>query len=325
MEISPEVIPDPVVERPVNLALKKKVTADSATPRFGAEKAVDGNEDFLSAWWSAKACPQSMTVDLGAVETVDSCRVVTAWSEDNEIFPRFSQFRVWYSTDGKDWKLAADESRNVQFDRPTGLHRYFPEPVRARYFKLEVTFNSSRQGAQVVEFQVFAAGKTQKVVLPWKKDPSKARFPASVLGMMTRRYLSAMTPASATQQEAKLTADKECYRQGPLKIRERVFARGLGTHAKSEIVYKLDPADGWKLFTAYVGVDNAGGPNGTLEFKVYTDGKLAASSGRVTAAHEAIPIWAEVNGCRELKLVVEDAGDGIYGDIADWCDAVLRK
>jgi hypothetical protein len=325
VEISSEIIPDLVVERPVNLALKKKVTADSASPRFGAQKAVDGNEEFLSAWWSSKACPQNMTVDLGAVQTVDSCRIVMAWSEDNSIYPRFSQYRVWYSIDGKKWKLAADESRNVQFDLPTGLHRYFPEPVRARYFKLEVTFNSSRQGAQVVEFQIFAAGKTQKVVLPWKKDPSKARFPAAILGMMKRRYLSTMTPVSAVQQESKLTMDKECYRQKPLTIRKRVFTRGLGTHARSEIVYKLDPQDGWKLFTAYVGVDNMGGPKGTLEFKVYTDGKLAAASGRVTAANEAVPIWADLKGCRELKLVVEDAGDGIFGDIADWCDAVLRK
>ena len=87
----------------------------------------------------------------------------------------------------------------------------------------------------------------------------------------------------------------------------------------------MDPKENWKLFTAYVGVDNVGGPKGTLEFKVYTDGKLAASSNRVTSANEAIPIWADISGCKELKLVVDDAGDGIFGDIADWCDAYLRK
>ena len=325
IEISTEIIPDLVVTRPVNLALKKKVKADSATARFGAEKAVDGNEDFFSAWWSAKACPQSMVVNLGKIETISSCKVIAAWSISNEIYPRFSQYKVWYSNDNKNWKLATDESKNVQFDVPTGLHRYFPTPIRAQYFKLEVTFNSTRQGAQIVEFQLFEAGKTQKVVIPWKKDPSKARFPAAILGMLKRKSLSTLTPKFATQSEATLTFDKECYQKKPLTIRKRVFARGLGTHAKSTIIYQLDPKENWKLFTAYVGVDNVGGPKGTLEFKVYTDGKLAASSNRVTAANEAIPIWADISGCKELKLVVDDAGDGIFGDIADWCDAYLRK
>lgn len=325
IEISSEIIPDLVVTRPVNIALNKKAKADSATLRYGAEKAVDGNEDFLSAWWSAKACPQNLVVDLGKVETIDSCKVIAAWSITNEIYPRFTQYKVWYSVDNKNWKLATDESKNVQFDVPTGLHRYFVTPIKGRYFKLEVTFNSTRQGAQIVEFQLFAAGKTQKVVLPWKKDPSKARFPAAILGMLKRKSLSSMTPVVATQSGCSLTFDKECYQNKPLTIRNRVFSRGLGTHAKSTIIYHLDPKENWKLFTAYVGVDNSGGPKGTLEFKVYTDGKLAASSNRVTAANEAIPIWADISGCKELKLVVDDAGDGIFGDIADWCDAYIRK
>ncbi|MBO5667999.1 MAG: NPCBM/NEW2 domain-containing protein [Lentisphaeria bacterium] len=325
VEISPEIIPDPVVTKPLNLALQKPVSASSFTPKFEAEKAVDGKENYKSAWWSKKACPQELTVDLGKAETVDSCRTVMAWSFNNEIYPRFSGYKVWYSNDLKDWKLAVDESRNVMFDTPAGVLRYFPEAVTARYFKLEVTFNSSRQGAQVIEFQLFAPGRTSQVTIPWKRDPSKASFPTAVLGMFRKKYLSDMQPVSATQSEAKLTMDKECYRQNNMKIRDREFARGLGTHAKSEIVYRLAPKEKWKLFTAYVGVDNAGGPRGTLEFKVYTDGKLAASSGQVNAGHDAVPIWADVSNCKELKLVVTDADDGIFGDIADWADAVLRK
>ena len=325
VEISPDTIADIAVEQPVNLALRKKVEASSHTPKHEAEKAVDGKENYQNAWWSKKACPQELIVDLGKDEMVDSCRVVMAWSFNNAIYPRFSAYKVWYSTDKKEWKLAADESRNVQFDTPAGLHRYFPEAVKARYFKLEVLFNSTRQGAQVIEFQLFAADKTQKVTLPWKRDPSKASFPPAVLGMFKKRYLSDMKPVSAQQSEANLTMDKECYRQGMLRIREREFTKGLGTHAKSEIIFQLDPKDKWQMFTAYVGVDNAGGPRGTLEFQVYTDGKLAATSGQVNAAHDAVPIWADVSNCKELKLVVTDADDGIFGDIADWADAVLRK
>ncbi len=324
IEVSPSNIPDRVVERPVNLALNKKVTTDSETPKLGGSKAVDGDESFDSAWWSANACPQSLTVDLGKVETVDSCRTIMAWSIDNNIFPRFSQYQVFASADGKNWKMVVDESANVKFDTPMGVHRFF-KPVKARYFKITVSFNSSRQGAQVVEFQVFAAGKTQKVTLPWKRDPSKTTFPEEILGMFSKRYLSDMKPVKATQPEAVLTMNKECYRKGTLTIRKREFAKGLGTHAASEIVYHLDPKENWKMFTANVGLDNSGGNVGTVEFLIYTDGKLAARSGKLTASMDAVPIWADVRGCKELKLVVTDANDGIYGDIADWCDAALRK
>lgn len=324
IEVSPSNIPDRVVERPVNLALNKKVTTDSETPKFGGSKAVDGDESFDSAWWSAKACPQSLTVDLGKVETVDSCRTIMAWSIDNNIFPRFSQYQVFASADGKNWKMVVDESANVKFDTPMGVHRFF-KPVKARYFKIAVSFNSSRQGAQVVEFQVFAAGKTQKVTLPWKRDPSKTTFPEEILGMFSRRYLSDMKPVKAIQPEAVLSMDKECYRKGTLTIRKREFAKGLGVHAASEVVYQLDPKENWKMFTANVGLDNSGGNVGTVEFLIYTDGKLAARSGKLTASMDAVPIWADVRGCKELKLVVTDANDGIYGDIADWCDAALRK
>ena len=325
IEVSPAPIPDPEVIRPVNLALNKPAAADSAVKKHEAAYAVDGNEDFMSAWWSAKACPQSLIVDLGKEETVDSFRAVMAWSFDNTVFPRFQQYRVYAGNDGKSWHQVADESRNMMFDLPQGLHRYFAAPVKARYFKLEVLFNSTRQGAQVIEFQLFAAGKMQKVVKPWKKDPAKAKFPPEMLNMFKKQWLSDLKPVSATQPEAALTADRECYRKGALRIRGREFTKGLGTHAESVIVYHLDPADKWQLFTAYVGVDDIGVPSGTLIFRVYADGRLAADSGRITAHHSAIPIWANISGCRELKLVVTDAGDGIYGDIADWCDAALRK
>ena len=79
------------------------------------------------------------------------------------------------------------------------------------------------------------------------------------------------------------------------------------------------------MFTANVGLDNSGGNVGTVEFLVYTDGKLAARSGKLTASMEAVPIWADITGCKELKLVASDADDGIFGDIADWCDAAVRK
>ncbi len=325
IELQEVSIPDTVVVRPKNLALHKKITASSSTPKYGPEKAVDGNADFMSAWWSKNACPQSLTVDLGQVETVRSVRVLPAWSEDNTIFPRITRYTVEVGTDGKEWKPVVDESRNIQPDTAWGLQRFF-KPIEARYVRLNVLFATSRQGAQIVEFEVFG-DRTGNAVLSWKVDPSKVFFPPEVLKMRTRQWLSdgPLEMLLAKQDEKTLTNDRECYNGGLLRIRGRVFDKGLGTHAGSEIVYRLNPADGWKLFTAYAGIDDCSAPVGTVDFQVWVDGRLVARSGKLSMKNQPVPIWADLTGARELKLVVDDCGDGINGDIADWGEACIRK
>ena len=325
VELQQRPISDPVITERMNMALNKKTAVSSYMGKYGAEKAVDGNKDFSSAWWSKKSCPQWMTVDLGRVETINSVRTVVAWSENNKIFPRISQYTVEASKDGKNWATVVNESKNIQPDTRRGLHRYF-EPVDARYLKLNVLFNSVRQGAQVVEFEVYG-NKTCRRVKPWKIDPSKVFFPSKIITMLKKKWLSDRTikNISVKQDEKPLGYDKECYHGKPLKIRGRGFKKGLGCHAKSEIIYKLNPRDGWKIFTAYVGIDDNSTPAGTVEFLVYVDGKIAARSGKVTMKNQAIPIWADVAGAKELKLIIGDCNDGINGDIADWGDACLRK
>ncbi|MDD4181990.1 MAG: NPCBM/NEW2 domain-containing protein, partial [Victivallaceae bacterium] len=184
----------------------------------------------------------------------------------------------------------------------------------------------SRQAAQIVEFEVFG-DKTGQVILPWKLDPSKSFFPSEVLKMRTRLWLSdrPLEMLSAKQDEKTLAYDRECYNGGILQIRGQEFDKGLGIHAKSEIVYRLNPADGWKLFTAYVGIDDCSTPVGTVDFQIWVDGKIVARSGKITMKNQPVPIWANLIGAKELKLVVDDCADGIYGDIADWAEACIRK
>ena len=132
-------------------------------------------------------------------------------------------------------------------------------------------------------------------------------------------------PASVKQDEKPLTINKECLSNSPLTVRKKKFLRGFGCHAESEIVFTLPENENWKLFTTRVAVDDKANASGSVSFKVYTDGKLAADSGKVTMRDKTIPLWADLTGVRELKLVVTDCGDGIYGDIADWLEPSLRK
>ncbi len=324
-EFSTELIPAPRITRPVNLAYLKKVTGDAGVATKTGKKAVDGNEDFLSAWWSKDACPVKLSIDLGQKEAVNAVRVLTAWSDNNTYFPRISRWIVETSPDGKEWEPAVDESQNIMPDSKHGVYRRF-SARKARYVRYTQLFNSSRQGGQLVELQVFGE-KQETVDLPWKVDPATLSLPASVAGMFQKTYLSSgeIPLISMKQEEKTPTMDKECYHGGELSIRGRKFRKGIGSHAKSELVYQLDPAQNYKMFTAYVGIDDISSPVGTVNFQIFVDGKKVYSSGTLTKKTVAVPAWANVIGAQELKLVIDDCGDGIQGDIADWGDACLRK
>ena len=109
------------------------------------------------------------------------------------------------------------------------------------------------------------------------------------------------------------------------KIRQQKFSRGFGCHANSELIFRIPENENWKMFTARCGIDDQGNNGGTVVFRVYADGKLVADTGKVTMRDGSVPVWADITGAKELKLVITDAGDGIYGDIADWVNPVLRK
>lgn len=323
LEFSDKDIPGRVLERKVNLALKKSVSASGFFKNFEPEKAVDGDTSFLSAWYSLHAAPQTLTVDLGKVQNISALRVIPAWSVDNRYFPRITQFTVKASVDGRDYRLIMDESGNIMPDTPHGVFRKFA-PVQARFLQVNVLFNSSRQGGQIVEIQAFG-DETETVVLPWKRNLSQERFPAKILDMTTIKSLTELTPVSVRQDEKPLTVDHECLSGSPLTVRKQKYFRGFGCHANSEIIFKLPEKDNWKMFTVRCAVDDQGSAAGSVSFQVYTDGKLAADSGKVTILDQTVPLWADLTGVKELKLVVTDCGDGIAGDIADWLEPVLRK
>ena len=323
LEFSGKDIPERILTRKVNLALNKKASASSFFKGFEPKKAVDGDTQFSSAWYSRNPAPQTLTVDLGKVQKISSLRVFPAWSIDNRYFPRITQFAVKASSDGKNYQIIMDERNNIMPDSPKGVFRKFA-PVMARYLQVEVLFNSSRQGGQIVELQVFGE-ETETVRIPWKRNLSRESFPAELLNTTTLKSLTGVTPVSVRQDEKPLTVNKECLFGSPLTVRKHKYSRGFGCHAKSEIVFKLPEKDKWKLFTTRVAIDDHGNDSGSVSFQVYTDGKLAADSGKVTIRDQAIPLWADLTGVKELKLVVSDCGDGIYGDIANWLEPSLRK
>jgi len=114
----------------------------------------------------------------------------------------------------------------------------------------------------------------------------------------------------------------------PIRMQGTEYAKGLGTHANSELVFNLS-GRAYDYFRSWVGPDDEArnpDPDNAMEpsvvFEVYTNGELAFRSGTLTAgavAHVNVPIL----GVQKLKLVVRDAGNGTGYDHADWAEASL--
>ncbi|MGN6628154.1 MAG: NPCBM/NEW2 domain-containing protein [Tepidisphaeraceae bacterium] len=99
------------------------------------------------------------------------------------------------------------------------------------------------------------------------------------------------------------------------------YNKGLGVHAGSEVVYNLNGA--FKSFLSDIGVDDEEGANGSVIFQVYADGVLVFDSGTMTGSSNTQSLNLNVQGVQQLKLVVNDAGDGNDYDHADWAGARL--
>lgn len=116
---------------------------------------------------------------------------------------------------------------------------------------------------------------------------------------------------------------QNCRVDGPLKLGNCAYTSGLFTHAPSDILVKL-PAPG-KTFTALAGIDTntqTSGGRGSVIFTVGVGEKIETFQSPVV--HEGMaPVSVQVplDGVTEFHLRVNDAGDGIACDQADWVDA----
>ncbi|MEL6820790.1 MAG: NPCBM/NEW2 domain-containing protein, partial [Calditrichota bacterium] len=108
-----------------------------------------------------------------------------------------------------------------------------------------------------------------------------------------------------------------------ITIEGQTYAKGLGAHATSEIIYNLNA--GYDVFKSDIGVDDETCGAGSIQFFVYLDGQLEYESPVLTQADPAVSIEIPVFGVNELKLAIGDAGNGIGCDHGDWADARLER
>lgn len=110
----------------------------------------------------------------------------------------------------------------------------------------------------------------------------------------------------------------------PLKIKNRIYEKGIGTHAPSEIIVELDGE--YEAFEAEIGIQKQNGDNvGSVIFQIFVDGVKRYDSGVIKELDTAKPIRIFLSNAKEMRLIVIDAGDGITCDCANWANAKLIK
>jgi len=111
---------------------------------------------------------------------------------------------------------------------------------------------------------------------------------------------------------------------GKLLIKGLTYDRGIGLHADAEAVFKIKPE--YERFVAQFGVDDVG-REGTVRVSVYADEQLLGVTPVLRCGQEPwtvdllIPTGVDGKRASQLRIVVDQAGDGIKHDHTDIVNA----
>ncbi len=162
------------------LNFNKPVQISSSLKGYPSNNAVD---ESIKSYWSAVTgnAGEWISSDLGEVATLRAIQINYA-DQDATLMGKqaniYHQYKLYYSLDGKKWKILADKSKNLT-DVP---HDYIelPDPVEARFVKLENIHIPSGKFA-ISGLRVFGSGHGSKpdpvanfIVLRTEKDKRSA-------------------------------------------------------------------------------------------------------------------------------------------------------
>lgn len=100
-----------------------------------------------------------------------------------------------------------------------------------------------------------------------------------------------------------------------------VYPHGIGTHSYSRLL--IDLKGEAVRFVSMVGVDDEVTKLGSVAFAVYLDDKKVAGTGQIRFDTAPKLLSVDVTGAKRMALVVDNGGDIIEGDHADWAGAML--
>ena len=112
------------------------------------------------------------------------------------------------------------------------------------------------------------------------------------------------------------------FEQSPLRLKGKVFGKGLALATRTELVYKLPGK--FRLFRSTVGIDDSTRETGSVRLSIKADGKVLWE-GDVRGTDPAQQLELDVAGVRRLEILA-DYGEGLdVGDRLDLGDAQVTK
>ena len=109
---------------------------------------------------------------------------------------------------------------------------------------------------------------------------------------------------------------------GPLVVEGTQYAKGLGLHSRTTLVYRLP--EGFRRFSAIVGIDDRVRPRGHVLLAIRGDDRMLWNA-PVTGTEPAKAIDVDVTGVRRLTIFVDFGDDIDVADHLDLCEARLIK
>lgn len=108
---------------------------------------------------------------------------------------------------------------------------------------------------------------------------------------------------------------------GFLSVQYAYYKHGIGTHAPSREVYDINRK--FRTLTTDMGVDTNGGPQGSVIFSVYGDGKQLYQSELIKRYEFPRHATIDITGVKTLELSISDGGNGNVDDHANWLNTYL--
>ena len=243
-------------------------------------------------------------------------------------FPAFSsRFSASIEIDGKRCLLSSAEgsvqhATNFNESTPYGQAAVTASTIHFEAEHLDLMLRLGQvPGVPGVLFQAGIRNASEKNIRLWNVTPVQATASLPVREWTQengRVYLDPAYAQHASQDWGKCQFNLAVAGK-PISIAGQSYARGLGTHSKSELVFPLGGV--CESFHAMVGADDGGG--GAMAFEVWADGVKAFASGMLKKGEPAKAVDISVAGIKKLRLVVTDEGKGINGAHADWADACV--
>ncbi|MBX7168443.1 MAG: NPCBM/NEW2 domain-containing protein [Pirellulales bacterium] len=110
---------------------------------------------------------------------------------------------------------------------------------------------------------------------------------------------------------------------GLLRVRDRIYLRGVGLHSAARITFPLDGQ--YRRFACQAAIDDSAQGRGSVVFRVYVDEQERFRSPLVTGSQAPLPIEIDVAGGKLLSLIVDYGQQADELDHAAWLNPRLVK